>query len=494
MPLKKGNSEEAISSNIAELVKAGHPQKQAEAIAEKQARTKDIMVQIEDALENDEELHGGLKILSHKRVGDSMHAQILDRMNFYAPGELGKSRRMTPEGFLVCEGVAIARTGQQLYSQKELPLDANNDGHIVVDRNASEVFREETIASFEGKPVTVEHPNEFVSPETWKQLAVGVVQNVRQGSGIDDEFLMADLLITDQAAIKYVNKELPELSCGYDSEYEQTEAGRAIQHNIIGNHVALVDRGRAGPRVAIKDSQSEVTQMSGKKVKIIDRLLNLLTAVKTKDQAALDRVLTEDDEPDDVEGFGAMDKKINDAVDKRMKDWEEKNGKKEEKKDDEKKEEKKDEVEDAVLSAEELAKNPSMLGRVWVGDSVAPFVKEILARAEILSPGMSVSTTDAVSQKGLKNFMLNSLLKANTTDEGKACINPLLYGRSLETLDGPSLLNVFTGAAEMRRVQNNAASRPNLVAASTRDFSKAVTIESINEANQKFWAGRSGAR
>lgn len=33
MPLKKGTSEAVISANIAELVSAGHPQEQAEAIA-----------------------------------------------------------------------------------------------------------------------------------------------------------------------------------------------------------------------------------------------------------------------------------------------------------------------------------------------------------------------------------------------------------------------------------------------------------------------------
>jgi hypothetical protein len=33
VPLKKGSSEEAISANIGELVKSGHPQKQAIAIA-----------------------------------------------------------------------------------------------------------------------------------------------------------------------------------------------------------------------------------------------------------------------------------------------------------------------------------------------------------------------------------------------------------------------------------------------------------------------------
>ena len=37
MPLKKGSSDKVISSNIAEMVEAGHPQKQAVAAAMRSA-------------------------------------------------------------------------------------------------------------------------------------------------------------------------------------------------------------------------------------------------------------------------------------------------------------------------------------------------------------------------------------------------------------------------------------------------------------------------
>jgi len=40
MPLKKGKSQATISSNIKEMIAAGHPQKQAVAAAMRQARAK----------------------------------------------------------------------------------------------------------------------------------------------------------------------------------------------------------------------------------------------------------------------------------------------------------------------------------------------------------------------------------------------------------------------------------------------------------------------
>ena len=92
-----------------------------------------------------------------------------DRMasGFYTVERLGARQSVTNDGFLLCEGVPIARIGQLLYAAGEVPVEPGRDGIIRIERTPEEVFRPETLASFEGKPVTMDHPAEFVTPDTW---------------------------------------------------------------------------------------------------------------------------------------------------------------------------------------------------------------------------------------------------------------------------------------------------------------------------------------
>jgi hypothetical protein len=136
----------------------------------------------------------------------------------------------------------------------ELPdVIANHDGWISVDRDPTEVFNEDSIASFTGKPITNDHPTTVVTPDNWHSLAIGTVQNVRKGAGDDHDCLVADLLFTAQRGIDLIRSGKRALSVGYDAVYEQTQPGRAKQRQIVANHVALVDEGRCGPRCTIVD-------------------------------------------------------------------------------------------------------------------------------------------------------------------------------------------------------------------------------------------------
>lgn len=221
---------------------------------------------------------------------------------FYTTETLGPKQRVTPEGFLVCLDVPIARIGEMEYSAEEILDDVtkkplfkgNADGIVMVERNADDVFREETIASFEGKPVTDNHPqDEFVSPENWREYVVGHVTNVRRGTDAEKDFLFADLVVWSPEVIADIQAGKREVSCGYNADYEKFTEERGAQKNIVGNHVALVDAGRCGPRCAIGDH--DPNRKKEKKVKTTWKDLKdrILKHAKAKDCDAIAKELEE---------------------------------------------------------------------------------------------------------------------------------------------------------------------------------------------------------
>ncbi len=127
-------------------------------------------------------------------------------------------------------------------------------GLIQVYRPEEEVFAPETIASFEGMAVTNDHPPDGVNINNIRRFQKGHVHNVRRGSGKESDLLLADLIITDPELIELILGGKREISCGYTYELCE-ENGKFIQRKIRGNHVAVVDAGRAGHRVSIRDRE-----------------------------------------------------------------------------------------------------------------------------------------------------------------------------------------------------------------------------------------------
>lgn len=190
-------------------------------------------------------------------------------MRIHTTAKLSENILRTPEGYLLCKGAALARTGAMAYLPEEVPPEIVKGFHgdqVLVTRDAAEVFRPATLASFEGKPFTLDHPDEDVNPDNWPELAHGFVFNVRRGDGRQQDLMLADILITEADAIDAVLHDgMRELSCGYDCDFEAIRPGVGRQINIMGNHVALVDHGRAGARCKIKDQRE--TPMTPKKTK-----------------------------------------------------------------------------------------------------------------------------------------------------------------------------------------------------------------------------------
>lgn len=190
----------------------------------------------------------------------------------YYGSKLSPHMTETPEGFLICHDVKIARTGTQNYLAREIGLDGMPERVLQVTRSAEDVFDPAAMASFEGKDVTNTHPSEMIVQENQAAYSKGHAENVRRVG----DYLVADLYLKDPTLISEVkNGAMRDVSCGYYCQYEADGAGYRQTH-IRGNHIAIVPRGRAGRDVAIKDSAAELPAEKGK-VKHMSKSKSLLS-------------------------------------------------------------------------------------------------------------------------------------------------------------------------------------------------------------------------
>jgi len=162
--------------------------------------------------------------------------------------------RRRDDGYLVADA-RTARTGIQTYLGTEV---GKPDQRVVrVYRPDAEVFSDASMASFAHRPVTDDHPPELVGADNWKTYAVGQTgEEVRR----DGQFVRVPLMVADGNTIQRIEDGKRELSAGYTCDLDWTagvtEDGEhfdAVQRNIRINHVATVQRGRAGSACRIGD-------------------------------------------------------------------------------------------------------------------------------------------------------------------------------------------------------------------------------------------------
>ncbi len=163
----------------------------------------------------------------------------------------------TDEGFLIVD-VVITEPGVLPYTYR------NFDGTEFVQNEFldSSVYAKEFLNSCEGAPFVLEHPKNSqgaltdVTPENYNTVVMGVVTNPR----VDTETgkVLGTLKIWNTDVIhKIETKELEEISSGYkcrvipeQGNYEGTPYD-VRQTNMIMNHLALVEEGRAGDSVKV---------------------------------------------------------------------------------------------------------------------------------------------------------------------------------------------------------------------------------------------------
>jgi len=383
--------------------------------------------------------------------------------NIYSVEQLSEHISETPEGFLLCESVPITRAGELRYAPDKTPIP-EGEGDTIITRRPEDVTRPETIASFEGKPVTLTHPKDestdnFVTPKNWKAFTVGVVQNVR-ASKLDDgtDALVADLLITDAQAIDRVkSKELREVSCGFKCQYVVIEPGRGLQVDIIGNHVAFVANGRCGPECAVQDEAERKEPRMIEKIKtaVAKTLDQVFDSVDAEDQAALLRTLMS--RMDSYESRLA----VHDSAEEKEAD-----------------KVVVDQATDSMAMFEErLARLEEAISQLMASKEDEPSTEleittdscddvDTIARAEILSPG--IAKTGDVKSKALD--------ACYATNDGRQIIDTLLKGKAFDSADKDML---FVAASELLKSERRS------------QLTRVVQSETESkDVYAEFWKGR----
>lgn len=147
----------------------------------------------------------------------------------------------TEDGYLRGEAI-VTRTGVFTY--------VNADGTLRKElRHPDDVLTADSLDTLKMIPITVGHPPVLVNSSNAKDLSVGSTgENVTE----DGVMVTAPLTITTDAGIKAVQGGTQELSLGYRLdlvEEKGTYDGEDYTHrqkNIRYNHLAIVDRARAG--------------------------------------------------------------------------------------------------------------------------------------------------------------------------------------------------------------------------------------------------------
>jgi hypothetical protein len=396
-------------------------------------------------------------------------------MRFYTHTQLSEHIAETPEGFLVCKAVPIARVGVMEYSPGQVPVEAAEDGSMVrIERTEEMVFAPESMASFEGKPTTVDHPAEDVTPDNWKELAKGHAQNIRRGAGEASDLLLADLMITDEKAIALVRGGLREISCGYDADYEQVTPGHGRQSNIRGNHIALVHRGRCGSRCRINDESEDSMAKKNKFLDAFTGWLKTPEAQKVLDEMEEETPVKAEEEQSstdsDEDRLTALENKLNELqIEVRSLA-----GSNDEA----------DPEEDKPVADEEQPVEPDVpdeKGKARDAALARTVDADTMARAKTLVPGIHVQDSDKLCA------VQRTTLRVASKDTGVASVvNAALRGSTLDSCDCMTLDAAFLAASEVAKMQNNAKTADGLVKVSTKDFGKTVTPADINAMNSEF--------
>lgn len=170
----------------------------------------------------------------------------------------------TDEGFLQLSQLRATRVGVFKYMRA--------DGTIRRElRHPDDVFKADSLATLQGKPITLLHPSAnggYVDSKNFGELAVGLTGSdvkVSENKFVDISGSITKFDAVEQVLTRKATGLGQELSCGYRADMVE-ESGTfngepydCRQTNIRYNHVALVPKGRAGEACKVRlDADSAI--------------------------------------------------------------------------------------------------------------------------------------------------------------------------------------------------------------------------------------------
>lgn len=161
----------------------------------------------------------------------------------------------------------LSKVGVFPYLGKQISSELEPNKIYQVYRPAEELLSEETINSFKLLPIVDDHTMLGTEPGMMPAEEKGV--HGTSGSDVygKDDKLYGDLKIYSETLKDEIEAGKKELSMGYFCDYELTPGtfdGQhydAVQRNIRGNHIALVEEGRMGADVRVMDRKITMDSM-----------------------------------------------------------------------------------------------------------------------------------------------------------------------------------------------------------------------------------------
>ena len=171
----------------------------------------------------------------------------------------------TDEGYIKGEAV-VTRTGVFTYKN----MDGSTHREL---RHPDEVFKKISLDTLKLIPILMGHPSRLIDADSAKSLSIGTTgENVYP----DGDLVLSSFSIIDNASIRIIADGKQELSLGYESDL-LNEPGQYNgidydfkQTNIVYNHLAVVDKARAGAQARIKLDKDDCYEVENEQKTIND--------------------------------------------------------------------------------------------------------------------------------------------------------------------------------------------------------------------------------